>query len=57
MIDEYNWNGKQKEIVINNRIVSREYLTELDKYKTNFANLTENKTENKQNLEKKLIKK
>lgn len=37
MIDEYK---NRREIMINNRIVPREYLTEISKYK---INLTENK--------------
>ncbi len=47
MIDEYK---NRKEIMINNRIVPREYLTEISKYKINL-------TENKRTLEKtKIVK-
>ncbi len=51
MIDKYK---NREEIMINNRIVPREYLTEISKYK---INLTENPINYKPTLEKKLTKK
>ncbi len=41
----YKTDKINSEITINNRIVPREYLTEISKYETNLIN-------NKQNLEK-----
>lgn len=48
---------RKDEIIINNRIMSREYLSEISKYSEQITKLALNKEEVSKNLERKLIKK
>lgn len=53
----YKTDKINNEITINNRIISREYLTKISKYSGQITKLELNKEEVSKNLEKKLTKK